>query len=251
MIVYLAGPMLGRPEFNTPAFDRAARALKAVGHDVYNPAAADRAHGFDWTGASGTRAELEAAGFDRGRALANGLQFITTHADCVAVLPGWASSTGARAEVATARAVDIPVYQVASLIDGTEPTPAATPLVRTVRLLMGVDPDTGDPLDVDDPAKTIPGPSDPPAGETILEEAQRLTRGDRNEDYGPPDEDFARAGRMWAALLGIPEVTAEEVALCMVALKMSRQVYRHKRDNLVDIAGYAACVEMIHDRKER
>ena len=39
------------------------------------------------------------------------------------------------------------------------------------------------------------------------------------------------------------EVTAREAMLCMVGVKMSREVHRHKRDNLVDIAGYAECIE--------
>ncbi len=35
------------------------------------------------------------------------------------------------------------------------------------------------------------------------------------------------------------KITATDVPLCMIAVKLARQVHRHKRDNLVDIAGYA------------
>ncbi len=84
--------------------------------------------------------------------------------------------------------------------------------------------------------------------ETINAEADRLIRGARNDDYGHPADDFARAGRMWGAILGLPDVTPEQVALCMIAVKIAREVHRPKRDNLVDIAGYAGTVEMIRER---
>ncbi len=85
--------------------------------------------------------------------------------------------------------------------------------------------------------------------ETVLEEAQRLIFGDRNAAYGHPAEDFARTGRMWGAILGIPDVPPAQVGLCMAALKISREVHRPKRDNLVDLAGYAGTVAMVRERE--
>ncbi len=85
--------------------------------------------------------------------------------------------------------------------------------------------------------------------ESPLEEAQRIVLGPRQADYGHPLEDFTRTGRMWAAILGIPEVTPEQVGLCMIAVKISRECNRHKRDNLVDIAGYAGTLHLIDERK--
>lgn len=76
--------------------------------------------------------------------------------------------------------------------------------------------------------------------EDVLEEALRITRGDRQATYGPPDQDFARTAAMWSALKGVP-FEAREVALFMVALKLSRETHQRKRDNWVDIAGYARC----------
>ena len=74
----------------------------------------------------------------------------------------------------------------------------------------------------------------------ILEEALRITKGDRNASYGPPDQDFKRTAAMWSAIKGVP-FEAREVAMFMVALKLSRETHQRKRDNWVDIAGYARC----------
>ena len=46
-------------------------------------------------------------------------------------------------------------------------------------------------------------------------------------------------------------LSAEKVALCMVALKISRELNSHKRDNLVDMAGYAGTIELIRKRTEK
>lgn len=77
-------------------------------------------------------------------------------------------------------------------------------------------------------------------GEDILEEALRITKGDRNASYGPPDQDFQRTAKMWSVIKGV-EFEAREVALFMIALKLSRETHQRKRDNWVDIAGYARC----------
>lgn len=82
--------------------------------------------------------------------------------------------------------------------------------------------------------------------ETILEEAQRLVYGDRQASYGHPADDFGRTAKLWSAILGVP-ITAEQVALCMCLVKISRQVNKPGRDNMVDLAGYAACLQRIID----
>lgn len=84
----------------------------------------------------------------------------------------------------------------------------------------------------------------------ILEEANSLVNGARQGDYGHPLDDFTRTAKMWSAILGA-EVTAEQVGLCMCAVKISRQVNRPKRDNLVDLAGYASTVDMVIEEKAK
>jgi Domain of unknown function (DUF4406)/Domain of unknown function (DUF6378) len=86
--------------------------------------------------------------------------------------------------------------------------------------------------------------------ETILEEAQRLVFGPRQAAYGHPLDDFTRTGRIWGAVLGIDDVPAEKVALCMVGLKVSREVNMPGRDNRVDGGGYWGTLELVHQRRE-
>lgn len=76
--------------------------------------------------------------------------------------------------------------------------------------------------------------------EDVLVEALRLTSGDRQATYGPPNQDFARTAAMWTALFG-KEFEPKDVALAMILLKASRQMHQRKRDNWVDMAGYARC----------
>mgnify|MGYP003145574861 CR=1 FL=1 len=82
--------------------------------------------------------------------------------------------------------------------------------------------------------------------ESILDEAKYLVNGARGKNYGHPIEDFSKTAKMWSAILDT-KVSPQDVGLCMVAVKLSREVNKHKRDNLVDIAGYALTVQMIED----
>jgi hypothetical protein len=81
----------------------------------------------------------------------------------------------------------------------------------------------------------------------VLEEANTLTTTDRQDDYGHPADDFARTATMWSAITG-HNIMTEHVPLMMIALKISRECNKHKRDNLVDIAGYARTLELVYER---
>lgn len=85
--------------------------------------------------------------------------------------------------------------------------------------------------------------------ETILQEAQRLVHGNRGADYGHPIEDYTRTGRMWGAILGIGDIDPRVCCLMMAVMKVSREVNKHKRDNLTDLAGYAECASMVAQRQ--
>lgn len=95
-------------------------------------------------------------------------------------------------------------------------------------------------------------PQSPPIrpSESILEEAYRLTHGDRAAAYGNPLDDYNRTAALFSALIGhkLKEpITAHEMALGMVCVKLSREMNKPKRDNAVDGAGYFwvahACLE--------
>jgi hypothetical protein len=116
MKVYLAGPMRGYPEFNFPAFHRAALKLRADGHEVFNPAERDNErHGTDISKGNATGDEALATaqhGFSLREALGADLAWICAHAEAIALLPGWENSRGAKAEAATAHALDLEVIYV-------------------------------------------------------------------------------------------------------------------------------------------
>lgn len=98
--IYLCGPMTGLPEFNYPAFNAEAARLRALGYEVENPAENQHPQGQDW------------AGYMR-KAIA---QMMTCQA--IALLPGWASSKGAKLEEHIAdQLTDMAVCWAASITD--------------------------------------------------------------------------------------------------------------------------------------
>jgi hypothetical protein len=89
---------------------------------------------------------------------------------------------------------------------------------------------------------------------SVLTEAEGLVHGDRNASYGPPIDDFSRTAGMVSAMLAhklSQPLTAEDVGLFMVCVKLSRQINAPKRDNCVDGAGYFECVQWIVDERAR
>lgn len=85
---------------------------------------------------------------------------------------------------------------------------------------------------------------------TVLDEARAIIHGQRRSDYGGPLESFTRIGRLWAPVLDLDEVTPEQVALCMIGLKVARAMNGFQRDSMVDIAGYAGCIELIQNERD-
>jgi hypothetical protein len=118
MKIYVAGPMRGIPEFNFPAFMKAADKLRDEGHYVFNPAERDiKEHGPQVAYGNMT-GDLEQAtrehGFNLRDALCDDLTFICKEADAVALLPGWQRSKGATAERATAEALGLQILELDS-----------------------------------------------------------------------------------------------------------------------------------------
>jgi Domain of unknown function (DUF4406) len=117
--------MRGYPDFNFPAFNDAARRLRACGYEVFNPAETDENNGFDPSGLRGTNEELEHASFDLRAAILTDLTWIGQHAEGVVVLDGWEQSAGANLEVDLARFLSLPVIPLAYALTAevTDATP--------------------------------------------------------------------------------------------------------------------------------
>lgn len=80
----------------------------------------------------------------------------------------------------------------------------------------------------------------------ILTEAAHLVEGDRNLSYGNPlhTGKYDIIAKLWSAIFNTP-VTPKQVILAMLTLKVGRELVKHQRDNLVDIAGYARILELV------
>lgn len=93
----------------------------------------------------------------------------------------------------------------------------------------------------------------------ILEEANKLIHGDRNEQYGAPLDNHGTTAAFWNVYLqainrrGKTQLDAEDVCWLNVLQKVSREATTGagKRDTAVDVAGYAGNVEMVRDEKAK
>jgi hypothetical protein len=76
----------------------------------------------------------------------------------------------------------------------------------------------------------------------ILREAAGIIAGDRDTQYGGPEDNFTRIGKIWSVIMGI-DFSTEDVAMMMVGLKVARYANHgeFQPDTWRDIAGYAGC----------
>ena len=78
-------------------------------------------------------------------------------------------------------------------------------------------------------------------GEAMLKEAARIVTA-RRKAYGDAATLFSQIARRWSLTLGV-EVTAAQVALCLIDLKLARLSNDPAHaDSIMDVAGYAACL---------
>jgi hypothetical protein len=85
--------------------------------------------------------------------------------------------------------------------------------------------------------------------QSVLAEAEMLINGDRQTQYNHPTLDYRKTVGAFNALTG-HNLTVKEGMLFMVCVKLSREAYKHKRDNLVDACGYIGCIEKNENFKE-
>lgn len=85
----------------------------------------------------------------------------------------------------------------------------------------------------------------------ILDTAKQMVCGDREEDYGTPENNFTTIAHLWSAYKNV-EFSALDVAMMMALLKVARIKAGTKTDSFVDLAGYAACAgEIAQPHKEK
>lgn len=88
---------------------------------------------------------------------------------------------------------------------------------------------------------------------TILEEADQIIYGDREQTYGKPSKNLDCIAQLWTAYLTNRKNSDEELGACDVAammtlLKIARLANSpDHRDSLVDAVGYLALIERCQD----
>lgn len=109
------------------------------------------------------------------------------------------------------------------------------------------------------PLGTISGTAAKPPRQQLLEQAIKLTCGDRNTSYGEPVDNFANIRQLWDAYflckhLGhVPTrmFDLQDVPILNILQKIARLATNPThRDSAVDIAGYAATLADIQQQME-
>ena len=85
-----------------------------------------------------------------------------------------------------------------------------------------------------------------------LEKAIECVCGQREQNYGSPENNFETIGLLWSTYLcathpdytlkfPLNGITPKDVAVMMALLKVARIATGEAEDSFVDLAGYAAC----------
>lgn len=94
----------------------------------------------------------------------------------------------------------------------------------------------------------------------ILEAARRCVCGEREQDYGTPENNFETIGLLWgvylraahpefAKVMAINGITAKDAGTMLALLKVARIATGSSPDSFIDLAGYAACAgEIVTER---
>lgn len=109
MIVYLAGPMTGYPEFNRAGFEAGARYALGRGWQVLSPQDTDPSH--DGLCPDGERHTTAAGSHPYPCWIRASLRMLLG-ADAVLLLPGWRASRGACLEYAVAQGCGMAVHEM-------------------------------------------------------------------------------------------------------------------------------------------
>ena len=90
--------------------------------------------------------------------------------------------------------------------------------------------------------------------EDVLQRALECVSGERESDYGSPEQNFKTIALLWSVYLqrlGKGYLEDKDVAAMLSLLKIARIASGHaKADNWIDLAGYAACGGEIESAEE-
>lgn len=95
--------------------------------------------------------------------------------------------------------------------------------------------------ELDDPAPEPPQATavEPSKRALTLREAERMVRGQREKDYGTPEQNMGVIAALWTTYVG-KTIMPHDVAAMMALLKIARIRSTSTQDSWVDLAGYAA-----------
>ena len=82
--------------------------------------------------------------------------------------------------------------------------------------------------------------------ESILLKADKIVNGSRNVDYGA-EESFDKISKM-ASIMTSKELSPSDCIKVLMAVKMVRESFKHKEDNLIDLCGYAELLNQINNK---
>lgn len=218
--IYLCGPMTDIAGSNLDAFADATKILSNRGYVVFNPGTIQDA---DMTFVDYMRPEL---------------QILMNTKTALVALPGWEKGVGSRLEVMVATSIGLPCHA----FDPSEG-------IGESLFASAFDPRT----QVGELMRTVSEASAECAAMPPHMEAADLVLGPRGEYYDHPYDNFQRTAHLWTGILysKLKEgqaIDPDEVSLCLVALKLAREAFRHKRDNIVDGHGYLITHMMVLDR---
>lgn len=86
----------------------------------------------------------------------------------------------------------------------------------------------------------------------VLSEAEKCVCGQREQDYGTPEDSFEMIGKFWTVYLDYAtKIDAHDVAAMMALLKIARIAKSPDHmDSWCDLAGYASCGAEIVGKEE-
>ena len=99
-------------------------------------------------------------------------------------------------------------------------------------------------------------PQEPMKRDAILSKAMETVCGEREEQYGSPEDNFSKIAELWTTYLddgeGYINITKTDVSIMMILLKIARIAGgKTHQDNWIDIAGYAACGGEIDGKEDK